>query len=144
MNGWATTVDSAWPDGLDPEDLDGTFVDGEHEFAVRVAPAAFPTLFMIGGGASTLSEVVFRVLVTLVSGIVAVRRDERWKVVVLRAARKKPALWHAIDVEFLDDDDADRRQTEILQSWDSRQRADQTVIQLKALRRLRLDSRPRR
>jgi hypothetical protein len=128
----------AWPDGIDPEDPDHVFVDGEYEYAVRAAPAAFPTLFMFGGGAGgTLSEVIFQFLVVLTSGLVAARRDSRWKVVVVRAPLKKPALWHATDVEFTGVDDAERRQVEILRSWDSRQRADQAVIRLKEVRRLR-------
>jgi hypothetical protein len=137
-----TTMSPTWPHGLDPESPDDVFVDGEHEYAVRAAPAAFPTLFMFGGGAGgTLSEVIFKFLVVLTSGLIAVRRDSRWKVVVVRAALKKPALWHAIDVEFTEADDAERRQVEILRSWDSRQRADQAVMRLREVRRLRRDTR---
>lgn len=138
MKGGATTVSATWPHRSDPENIDEVFVDGEHEYAIRVAPAAYPTFFLFGSGRAGTLGLIF----TLAYGVIATWRDKRWKVVVVRAALKKPALWHTIDVEFVKADDAERRQVEILRSWDGRQRAEHAVIRLKDVRRLRLDSLP--
>ena len=128
------TMNTAWPEGLDPQDPDSTFVDGDHEYAVRVAPATFPTAFLFGSGtAVTLGEVIF----TFALGVIAKWGDRRWKVAVLRAPLKKPAFWHAIDLEYVAVDEAEPRQLEILRSWDSRHRSTQPAIPLNEVRRLR-------
>jgi hypothetical protein len=128
----------------DVDDADRYFTDGDFEYAVRAAPAAFPNLLALDpvGGGGDLGQVLFGLIVHLPSGVLATRRDERWKVLVARRRRKFPRTFHVIAVEFFDTvEAAETRQAEIRQRWVAGSHADDPVITFRSVGKLRRSSR---
>jgi hypothetical protein len=127
----------------DVQDADRYFTDGDFEYVVRAAPAAFPNLVALDpvGGGGDLGQVLFGLVVFLSSGVIATRRDERWKVLVARRRRKVPRWLHVIAVEFLGTvEEAEARQAEIRHGWVAGSHADDPVITFRSVGKLRRSS----
>lgn len=127
-------------------DTDRYFTDGEYEYAVRAAPAAFPNLLTLDpvGVGGDLGQVFFGLMVSVSSGFVASRRDARWKVLVGRRRLKFPRVVHAIAVEFFGTvEEAEARQVEIRRGWVAGSHAADPVIPFRSIGELRKASRGR-
>lgn len=130
----------------DVDDADRYFTDGDFEYAVRAVPAAFPNLLALDpvGSGGDLGQLLFGLVVFLSSGLVATRRDERWKVLVARRRRKFPRTLHVIGVEFFGTEEgAETRQVEIRRRWVTGSHADDQVITFRSVGKLRRSSRGR-
>lgn len=127
----------------DADDVGRYFVDGDFEYAVRAAPAAFPNLLALDpvGGGGDLGQALFAVSVFLTAGVIAARRDDRWKVLVARRRRTVPRWLHVIAVEFLGTaEDAEARQREIRRGWVAGSHAHDPVITFRSVGKLRRSS----
>ena len=131
---------------FDVDDADRYFTDGDFEYTVRAAPAAFPNLLALDpvGGGGELGQLLFGLVVVLSSSLVATRLDDRWKVLVARRRRTFPRTLHAIGVEFFGTEEAaGARQMEIRRGWVAGSHADDPVITFRSVGRLRRVSRGR-
>lgn len=127
----------------DADDMGRYFVDGDFEYAVRAAPAAFPNLLALDpvGGGGDVGQALLALGVLLFSGVLAVRRDERWKVLVARRRRTVPRWLHVIAVEFLGTaEEAEARQREIRRGWVTGAHAHDPVITFRSVGKLRRSS----
>jgi hypothetical protein len=144
----ASRDDGAVPDSggdaLGVEDRDRYFRDGEFDYAVRAAPAAFPNLLAVDpvGPSGDLRSLVLSLTAALAVGLVATWRDDRWKVLVARRRRKVRRVVHVIAAEFVStQEQAEARQAEIRTGWVAGSHRDDAVIKLRLVRKMRKLSR---